>query len=169
MEDQFLTRCRRSQILVTNIGPNDLKIILQIQKTTLFENILSISLDVCLFVCTGASKLAKLLQDQQFFLVIFSIQGVENLSFKVLILVQMSLNFTWVFLRGSNMKIYCQLVWLFVCLSTPELQNWQNYCKVSTISVIFSLHKVYNFRVFSQLTLSKLFETSPGYSYKASL
>ena len=33
MADQFfsvLTRCRRFQILVTNIGPNDLKVILQI-------------------------------------------------------------------------------------------------------------------------------------------
>ena len=60
-----LTRCRRFQFLVTNIGPNDLKIILQIKKTFLFENIWSMLLDVCLFVHTGALKLAKLPQGWQ--------------------------------------------------------------------------------------------------------
>ena len=66
IEDQFLTRCRRSQILVINIGPNDLKIILYIEETFRFEIILSILLNVCLFVCTRASKLAKIQQGWQF-------------------------------------------------------------------------------------------------------
>ena len=49
MAEQFfsvLTRCRRFQILVTNIGPNDLKKILQIKKTFLFK-----IYGQCLFVC----------------------------------------------------------------------------------------------------------------------
>ena len=62
-----LTRCRRFQILVTNIGPNDLKLILYIEETSLYEIILSIIITVWMFSCGGTAKSAKLPQGRHFF------------------------------------------------------------------------------------------------------
>ena len=68
-----LTRCRRFQILVTNIGPNDLKLILYIEETSLYKVILSIIITVLLFSCGSTAKSAKLLQGWHFFLVVYSL------------------------------------------------------------------------------------------------
>ena len=56
------TGCRKLALTGPNIHPNELKIILEIEKTFLFENMLSVLLDVCLFVCTRASNSAKIPQ-----------------------------------------------------------------------------------------------------------
>ena len=73
MEDQFfsvLTRCR-FQILVTNIGPNDLKLHVDIYKILYYKNLWLISINFLLFFCSGTSNLAKLSQGWHFFLVVY--------------------------------------------------------------------------------------------------
>ena len=63
-----LTRCRKSRILVTFTGPNNLKLHTGIYKSLCYENLLLIIINFLLFFHSGTPKLAKLPQGQQFFI-----------------------------------------------------------------------------------------------------
>ena len=76
------TRCRRSNNWVTYIGWNDFKIIMYIEETSLYEIILSVTINVSLVYCSGTPKLAKLPQGWQFSLV-YSLTAVTKLKFLV--------------------------------------------------------------------------------------
>ena len=59
MEDQFfsvLTGCRRVQILVNNIGPNDLKLLMGTPKWLYYKVVLVINME---FFVEGSSRAAK--------------------------------------------------------------------------------------------------------------
>ena len=49
-----------------NIGLNDLKLMLYIEETSLYEILLSFIMKILRFVCSRASNLAKLLQGWPF-------------------------------------------------------------------------------------------------------
>ena len=59
------------------------------------------------------------------------------------IILSIIINISLVYCSGtpkSSLKIYGQCYRMSVCLSVPELRNWQNYCKVGIFSpVVYSL------------------------------
>ena len=83
-------------------------------------------------------------------------QGVEDQVFYPLILVQITWNFIWVFIRVFVTKIYCQLLLMFLWFTVAALQNQQNYLKVGNFfSVVYSFDRVSNkIKVFSHLYCS---------------
>ena len=54
----ILTRCRRSSFLLTYTGPNEFKLTLNTQETSLYEVIVAVLLEVSLKVCSRAPNLA---------------------------------------------------------------------------------------------------------------
>ena len=61
-----LTGCRRLSFLLTDTGPNELKIIPSVQKTILYENIAAIVMNDYVFGSSRAAKSAVLVQGWQF-------------------------------------------------------------------------------------------------------
>ena len=61
-------------------------------------------------------------------------KGVGDWVFYPLILVQITSNLIWVFIRVSITKLYCQLLQISYCFPVAALQNEQNYHKVGGFS-----------------------------------
>ena len=105
-----LTKCRRLQILVTNIGPNDLKLILHIEETSLYEIILSIIITVLLFSCSSTAKLAKLPQGRRFYPSSYCFTRCRRFDFKVTYYCPNHLKLHMGINKSLITKIYCHLL-----------------------------------------------------------